>query len=167
MKITPFKGKLEYAPNAPHIIDPVVVTLDVSVYYVTERGLVSSNRGIVVSRVFAETVLAAQEEEAKQYGFGIAHVGFFVSRPARDRQGRDFLPLRWSNHAKGCGEDFKGYVVTDAEGQPKLVGIQELKRTAPAKFTGLLKAVRAKLKARGLREEIVDEGTWVHLGLYP
>lgn len=166
MKLKSIPQPAGLAPDAPRIKDPVLVTLDVPVFYVTERGLVPSLRGIVCARKFATTVLANLERQALQYGFGIAHVGVFYSRPARGRDGRTLVPKRWSNHAHGTAVDFKGYVQHPDSEDPEYYDLPALKRGAPAKYAELLRTTRHAMTSAGLRPEIVDEGGWLHLGFY-
>ena len=150
--------------GCPAIPSPVVATLDVNVYYATERGPIPSSRGILCGRMFANTVLAEQERWCKKHGFrGIVHVGILNQRPARKRNGEVILPKRWSNHARAEAEDFKGIV----DDQGRFVPVAELKVHSPVKFNELIGNCRAAIKAAKRREEFVDEGGWYHLGLWP
>lgn len=164
MKITKTKQppKPREYPDAPDILDPVFAQLDVPVYYVGDGGPIPVHGPILCTRLFASTVLEEQEAWALEHGFGICHIGVTVQRPARKANGQPIIPKRWSNHAKGNAEDFKG--IMDPEG--KFISFKQMKEDCPAKLADLISRIRAKIRAAKKREEIVDEGDWLHVGFF-
>jgi len=149
--------------SKPHIVDPVIATLAVPVYYVTERGPVLQAKGIVCARAFAQTVLRVTEDWAMQYGFGLAHIGVYNPRKARLKNGSPITPERWSNHAYAEAWDFKG--ITDPHGE--LLDLNAMIAGCPKKLLELVSGCRAAIVAVHRRPEIVDEGRWEHIGMFP
>lgn len=151
--------------DKPLIERPCVATLGVATYYYTERGAIPSNRGIVCSATFAETVLAALEAWAKRYHFAIVHIGVYNPRKARHMDGTPIIPPRWSGHARGMGIDWKG--VIESGGAGKFLTTGQLASDAPAKYQEIMHAMRVAIERVSLRPEIVEEGgSWVHAGIY-
>lgn len=149
--------------GAPQVVQPVNVSLSLPVYYVTERGPIESHRPIYCGRAFADTVLAAFEGVLAGTGWGVAHVGVYFARHARHKDGSLIKPARWSNHAYGEAWDFKGLVTA----QGHLIGIRQMRQEQPDTLEGLLKACERAIVQAGRKPEIVDEGGWVHIGLWP
>lgn len=149
----------------PLVKTPVVVTLDVLVFYCTERGPVPSLRGIMCGKVFAATVLTEMNRILGGYGFALVHIGVYVPRRARKADGTLIRPARWSNHAYGEAMDFKGIITERGEG--KFLDIAAMKRGCPKKLREILEACESAICARNRRPEIVDEGGWIHIGLWP
>jgi hypothetical protein len=154
-------------PNAhseyPPVVEPVHVILDIPVYY-KQYGdeILPVHAPIVCSRHLSETILAVLERELKAAGKALVHLGVYCQRMARHKDGTPIHPKRFSNHALGAGIDWAGYAeldgsdwwdVSNDEAQPLVLRIQT--------------AVSASLSAAGLRQEIVNEGDWLHLGYFP
>lgn len=161
MKIT--KAQQPAGADAPIVHDPVYVTMDRPVYYVTERGPTLSVHPIFCGLAFATTVLDVMQNTVEAAGWSIAHVGVYNPRPARHKDGSLIKPKRWSNHAYAEAMDFKG--VVGANG--KLVTIAEMKQRHPELLKKLLDSCAKAIAALGRRAEIVDEGGWIHIGLWP
>lgn len=152
------------APDgAPVVHDPVSVTMDVQVLYpgsgMPERTL----SPIYCSRSFAAIVLMTMNAWAEKYGFAIVHLGVYNPRKARKADGTPILPSRWSNHAYGEAMDWAGIVTTDG----KWLKPRALRSGSPAKYRELLDSLRAVIASNHRREEIVDEGGWIHIGMFP
>lgn len=148
--------------GAPIIKQPVLVTMDRTVYY-TGAGLLALTKPIFCGRDFADSVLHAMAETLEAAGWSIAHVGVYNARQARRSDGHPIRPARWSNHAYGEAMDFKGIVGTEG----RLIGIAEMKEQHAELLHALLDACERRIKALGRRPEIVDEGGWIHLGIWP
>lgn len=168
IRITPTQQSADRPADAPLVDKPVLVTMALPTYYVTERGPILSTRPIFCARAFASTVLEAMHGTLETAGWSVAHVGVYNPRPARRASGALIQPVRWSNHAHGEAMDFKG-IVHHAAGRdrPMLVGISEMKQRHPALLENLLAECEAAIKASGRRPEIVDEDGWYHIGLWP
>ena len=149
----------------PVVIDPVLVTPAVPVYFAGDHGPVPVTGPIYCSRLFATTVIAKQEAWALAHHFALVHVGVYNPRKARHADGTPIEPPRWSNHAYGGAEDWKGVITENGHGQ--FLTVDDLQTNAPAKYRELIDAVTAAIKSAGKKPEIVDEGGWVHLGMYP
>jgi hypothetical protein len=147
----------------PTIKNPVLVTMDRPVYYTADNGIVPLTRPTFCGRDFAETVLLSMAETLEAAGWSIAHVGVYNARQARRANGAPIRPARWSNHAYGEAMDFKGIVGADR----KLIGIAEMKRSHAELLRTLIDVCERRIKALGRRPEIVDEGGWFHIGIWP
>lgn len=144
------------------MINPVTVTLDVPVYYVGERGSVPS-KSIFCAEAFARSVLPALQEIAQRQKWGIAHIGVYNPRKARHKDGTPITPARWSSHAYAEAMDFKGFVDQNGE----LLTIKELKTKYVGITAGVIRTCTIAIQGIGRRPEIVDEGDWLHIGLWP
>lgn len=154
--------------HAPPVQRPVLVTMDRPVYYVTERGPTPGSSPIFCGQAFADTVLAAMRDVLESAGWSIAHVGVYNPRQARRANGALIRPPRWSNHARGEAVDFKGLVHSNNKNQvPSLVDIPLMKKRHKPLLDNLLAECEARIKAAHRRPEIVDEGGWIHIGLWP
>jgi hypothetical protein len=146
----------------PLILKPVRVTMDVPLYYLTDDGPTAWNHDILCSELFATTVLVTANHWAQEYGFGLVHLGFYNARQARGRNGQLLHPVRWSNHSHGDAGDFAGVMQ-----RKRYLGIDALQAGAPAKLQQLLDRCRTAIMSEGRRSEIVDEGRWIHIGMFP
>jgi hypothetical protein len=156
--------------SEPKVPDPCVAKLDVPVYYLGANGTIPSTRGITCDRTFARVILAEVERWATRYGFGLVHLGVYNPRPARKRNGEIITPKRWSNHAFGIAIDFAGITVpanVSDENPHGFMSIDEMQAGCPAKLAELMDRVRRVIIAASRRAEIVDEGGWIHIGLWP
>jgi len=159
-------GQPKWGPaNKPKIVSPVVATLDVPVFYATERGPIPSARGIICGQAFAETALLQLSTWCQEYGFALVHVGVYNPRQARKRDGSLIQPARWSNHAYAEAMDWAGIITSLGEGQwlrprPMRAGI-------PAKLAEVLATCENAIRQAGRCPEIVDEGGWIHVGVWP
>lgn len=167
MRITPTKRRTDIPVDAPVLQDPVNVELDVPVYYVNERGPIRVFSPQYCERVFATSVLKTLNSILKDRNLALAHLGIYNARKARRADGTAIVPSRWSNHSYGCAMDFKGVVLPGDE--PVLLDINALKHDPDYRL--LLDVAAAQCKASIVniqrRPEIVDEGGWVHLGIWP
>jgi hypothetical protein len=164
MKIVETRQPAGPPEDKPAVASPVLVTLDRPFYYVSERGPVPSAHPLFCGRAFAETVLAVMHELLEGQGLAVAHVGVYNPRFARRANGKPILPKRWSNHAYGEAMDFKGVV---EEGDPDLIGLDAMRRRWPDLLPALAERCGTEIKRIGRRPEIVDEGGWLHIGLWP
>ena len=162
MKVTNSVQSTLPPTDKPVVKDPVVVELDVPLYFISERGPTPS-RTIFCAKSFVLTVLVPLQAIAQSQGWGLAHVGFYNPRKARHKDGTPIIPARWSNHAFGEAGDFKGFV--DAEGE--LISINDLKLKHPDVYQQVLNQCKDAITAAGRRAEIVDEGGWLHIGMWP
>jgi len=153
-------------PDKPLVEDPVKVTMDIPLFYVTERGPTPWPHSIFCSRVFAETVLKAMNDLLFLKHMGMVHIGFYNPRQARKKDGSLIEPVRWSNHAYGEAMDWKGVMTAAAVFQ----GVDVVHDTT-AMDRALLQEIwnrcSAAILAIGRRPEIVNEGAWIHIGLWP
>ena len=146
----------------PQFDDPVNATLDIHVYYVTDDGLIAGARKFFCDRVFAVTVLKEIEKFCIKYGFSACHIGCYNPRFARLKNGQEIKPRRWSNHAYGLAIDFKG--IKDNNG--KYISYEMMKTACPAKLAELVANIKTAIVAKGRRPETVDEGQWLHAGIW-
>lgn len=167
MKITPAKRRTDIPAGAPVLRDPVNVVLDVPVFYVNERGPIRVFGPQYCERIFATTVLKTINSILSEKNLGLAHLGIYNPRKARRANGEPILPPRWSNHAYACAMDFKGVVLPGDV--PVLLDIKAMK--ADAHYLALLNDASARCKesitAINRKPEIVDEGGWIHVGIWP
>ena len=167
MKITPATRRSDIPAGAPVLQDPVNVVLDVPVYYVNERGPIRMYSAQYCERIFATSVLKTMNAILRDRNLGLAHLGIYNARMARHADGRPILPERWSNHSYGCAMDFKGVVLPGDE--PVLLAISALKQDPAYKvlLTDAEAQCRASIVNTKRKPEIVDEGGWVHIGIWP
>jgi len=152
-------------PDKPEVENPVKVTLDVPSYYMTERGPLLSKRAIFCGKAFADTVLTELNAILSAAQCGLLHLGFYNPRKARDKNGKTFIPERWSNHAFGEAVDFKGVVRNNDPDD--FLDIAGMKQKAPELLTRIQTRCAAAIEAAGRKAEIVDEGGWFHIGIWP
>lgn len=148
--------------DKPLIPEPCVCRLDVPVAYLGANGTIPSTRGITCDRDFARIVLGEMERWALRYGFGIVHLGVYNPRKAQKKNGQIIKPERWSNHSYGTAIDFAG--ITTREGE--FLGIGDMQDGCPAKLAELKDRVAHAMIQSSRRAEIVDEGGWIHLGIW-
>lgn len=163
IEITPTTQRADGPANKPEVPNPVLVRMERPVYYVSERGPLPISSRIFCGRDFAETVLSAMHDVLESAGWSIAHIGIYNPRQARRANGALIKPVRWSNHAHAEAMDFKGLVTENGQ----LLNIPTLKQRHSLLLGNLLDECEARIKARHRRPEIVDEGGWLHIGLWP
>lgn len=149
----------------PLIKNPVKVTLDIPVYYATERGPRPWHHSILCGKAFADTVLRECEIILQDQSLALVHLGFYNPRQARRKDGTPIQPPRWSNHAYGEAMDFKGVITNSGEGD--FLEIADMESTMPDTLNEIMKSCGIAITAAGRRPEIVNEGGWVHIGLWP
>lgn len=152
-------------PNKPLIGNPVKVTLDLPIFYATERGPVAWPHSILCGQAFAETVLTDCERILKNYNYALVHLGIYNPRYARRKNGTDIKPLRWSNHAYGEAMDFKGIIADSGEGD--FLDIESMMSKCPDRLDEIIDACLKAINAIGREPEIVNEDSWYHIGLWP
>jgi hypothetical protein len=150
--------------DAPIVREPVLTTLDVHTYYVTEHGHVPCSPTFC-SQKYASTILLAWNEILRAEGWALAHIGVYNPRFARSASGRTFVPHRWSNHAYGNAMDWKGIVTKNGSGE--LITVTEMRQQCPKHLAEMLSAAKRAIEKVGRRVEIVDEHSWIHVGFYP
>ena len=167
MRITPATRRTDIPAGAPVLQDPVNVVLDVPAYYVNERGPIRVYSAQYCERIFATSVLRTMNTILQSKNLGLAHLGIYNARMARHADGSPILPARWSNHSYGCAMDFKGVVLPGDE--PVLVDIRALHQDPG--YRVLLRDAEAQCRGSIVnihrRPEIVDEGAWFHIGIWP
>lgn len=147
--------------GAPQIPSPCRAELAVKVSYYDGSTLTPTPK-LLCGQVFADTVLLAMERWAKRYGFGIVHLGVWNARKARHKDGTPILPERWSAHSYGTAIDWAGIV--DTNGQR--LGITAMRSGCPAKLAELVSSCREAIERAGRKVELVDEGAWIHVGIW-
>lgn len=165
MKATPTERRP--APTgAPVLKTPVLAAMDAPLFYVTDNGPGAWKHAIYCESLFAETVLAALDDIATTYHLGICHLGIYNARYARHKDGSPIQPIRWSNHAYGMAMDFKGVRL---DGDKEYLPITAMRKhdTGQQILAEINARCNAAIKAAGKRPEIVDEGDWLHIGIYP
>ncbi len=162
MKVEPSEQPVGGPPGKPLIENPVKVTLDIPVFYATERGPVPWNHSIICGKAFADTVLKECESLMQDRGLGLVHLGFYNPRQARRKDGTIIQPPRWSNHAYGEAMDFKGVITESGEGE--FLEVADMESDVLDK---IIESCRSAIEAAGRKPEIVDEGSWYHIGLWP
>lgn len=165
MKISP-TVQASTPPGRPDVYRPVKASLGVPLYYLRAKGeTVEWKHSVFCSETFAETVLVLLEEWARKHRFAIVHLGFYAARQARKRNGQPIMPPRWSNHAYGEAVDFAG-IITD-NGQGQYLNLDAMKDGCPAKLAELKRLCLNAISSEGREPEIVDEGEWLHVGIFP
>jgi hypothetical protein len=96
MKIEPTTQSTLPPPNKPPVNNPVLVAMDVPVFYMNERGPTPSTHGIFCGKAFADTVLTELNAILQAGGLGLVHLGVYNPRQARHKDGTPILPARWS-----------------------------------------------------------------------
>jgi hypothetical protein len=165
MTIEPTQQPSDGPADKPIVKNPVRVTMDLPLFYATERGPVAWNHSIFCGKAFADTVLKQCSEILTEYNYALVHLGVYNPRQARHKDGSLIQPPRWSNHAYAEAMDFKG-VITDG-GEGTFLDIAAMKSTCPDKLQRLLDACHDSIVALGRKPEIVDERGWYHIGLWP
>jgi len=150
--------------DKPLIDNPVKVTMDIPLYYLDDSGF-SLNHSVVCGEAFADTVLKELERILQEQNLALVHIGFYNPRKARRKDGTLIQPVRWSNHAYGEAVDFKG-VKTDS-GEGEFLGIAEMEATMPETLEEIVDSCNRAIIDAGREPEIVHEGDWYHLGLWP
>jgi hypothetical protein len=166
MKIIPTKQSKLPPSDKPEVKDPVRVYMDIPLYYYTERGPVPWNHSIFCSQPFAVTVLETMNEILGREKMGLVHLGIYNPRRARKRNGTPIQPVRWSNHAYGEAIDWRGTV--DEEGV--FYSVDHLNETPTIEkelLTEIWSGCSKLIEATGRKPEIVNEGRWIHIGLWP
>lgn len=148
--------------DKPQFADPVNALFNCRIFYATDDGIIDAGRRFKCDRVFAVAVLQEIEKWCLRYGFGMVHLGAYNPRYARRVNGQEIKPRRWSNHAYGLAIDFKG--IKDNNG--KYISFEMMKDACPAKLHELIGNIKTAITAKGRRPEIVDEGQWLHLGIW-
>jgi len=145
--------------DKPLVEEPVKAHMDIPLYYMTERGPTPWNHSIFCAKVFAETILLTLNRLLSDSGLGMVHLGVYNPRMARKRDGTPITPKRWSNHSYGLAVDFKG--VVDEYG--KFEDIRGMDKFLLSKIEAECRGAVGKW---GRKWEIVDEGDWLHLGIW-
>lgn len=165
MKISPCGQSTLPPPDKPLVQNPVLVSMDVPLYYMTEHGPVGWAHDVFCGKAFADTVLEQLNQMFKDSGRGLVHIGFYNPRKARRKDGSPVTPERWSNHAYAEAVDFKGLVL---DGDPgRFVSIAGMKASMPSQLSEIRSRCERAINAIGRRAEMVDEGEWLHMGLWP
>lgn len=153
------------APDgAPAVVSPCLAHMSVPLFYPDNLTHLPKpwHHDIYCAEPFAQTILATLDRLLAERGLGLVHLGIYNPRQARHRDGTPIQPPRWSNHAYGSAIDFWGVVLADGTPMPW---------ARMKKFGVLTKSIPdqcgAVLAKAGLRPEIVDESSWLHLGYFP
>lgn len=165
MRITPTRQSTLPPPDKPLVASPVLVQMDIPLFYMTERGPIPWAHKIFCGKSFAETVLKEMNAILLSTSFGLVHIGFYNPRKARKRDGTPIVPTRWSNHAYGEAMDFKG-ITTEATGK-SLVSIVQMKISHPDLLASIKSRTSQSIIGHGRKPEVVDEGDWLHIGIWP
>jgi hypothetical protein len=165
MQIAPTHQPTQGPPEKPIVKDPVLVKLDIPLYYAAEQGPVPWHHSILCGRAFAETVLQQCNEILTASNCGLVHIGIYNPRQARRKDGTLIQPIRWSNHAYGEAMDWSG-VITDA-GNGDYLNISKMKGQCPEILQKIIDTSRQAIAKLGREPEMVDEGGWYHIGLWP
>jgi len=152
-------------PEKPPIQNPVKVAMDIPLFYATERGPTSWNHSVVCGEAFADTVLKECERIFQEQNLALVHIGFYNPRKARRKDGTIIQPTRWSNHAYGEAVDFKGVITNSGEGE--FLGIADMESTMPETLKEIVESCEKAIIDAGREPEIVHEGDWYHIGLWP
>lgn len=153
-------------PDKPMVKDPVRVYMDIPLYYATERGPAPWDHPIFCAEAFAKTVLEVINTVFFDYGVGFVHIGFYNPRKARRRNGAPIEPARWSNHAYGEAVDWKG-VVTQAGDFVGVDLLEDAPHIESPFFRKIWTDCAEVIRGIGRDPEIVNEGSWVHIGIWP
>lgn len=166
MQLVPAPQRTDRPDGFPDVIDPVNATLKIPLYYVNDDKKPPQrwNHPAFVSRIFANTVLAALETSLEPSGYGIAHVGIYSARYARRADGTEITPRRFSNHGLGLALDFKGLV--DIHGH--YTSYQNIITMGKTTIMALIiEPVTLAIEKAGRKPEIKDESGWLHIGIWP
>lgn len=158
MIITPCKQPAGYPKGKPLIVDPVYAELIIPLFYTGWPWL----HPFLCSCTFARTVLQSMEDILLSVGCGLDHLGCYVARKARDRHGNELVPERWSNHAYGEAMDWRGITRNGIA-----ITVNEMKEKETALLDKVINGVTEAITKTGRKPEIVDEGGWIHVGLWP
>lgn len=148
-------------PDKPQILNPVLVTLDVPLFYQTERGPTLWAHPVFCAAKFADSVLLQLNRFALEHSYALVHLGFYNPRKARRRDGTFITPIRWSNHAFGGAVDFKGVISQSGEGD-----FLQVARMPADQVADIREECARAILGVGERPEIVDEGAWLHIGIW-
>lgn len=165
MQIYPTSQSTMPPADKPMVRNPVQVQMGLPMYYMTERGPMPWDNRIYCARSFADTVLRQMERTLSESYLAMVHIGFYNPRRARRKDGTLIEPLRWSNHAYGEAMDFKGVVL--ARGAGDFLDVKAMRRRIPDVLDALVARCNSAIVAQKRRPEIVDEGDWLHIGLWP
>ena len=167
MIIAPARQSTLPPPDKPLVENPVKVTMDIPLFYATERGPVAWDHTVFCSEAFAKTVLQTVTDLLLPQGLGLVHIGFYNPRMARKKGGTLIEPIRWSNHAYGEAMDFKGVMTEGGE----FLSLDYVGKGAPVMDKELFKEIwqgcAEAIRAIDRTPEIVSEGAWVHIGIWP
>ena len=155
MKITATAQSGIDPANKPMVNFPVSVLADMPVYYSEDKGLTLVKSGIFCSRLFADTVLKVINDHCVEHNLGLVHIGVYNPRPARKKDGTNFIPLRWSEHAYGNAIDLKGFAQSG-----KLIYTDK-----EPHFKDLLKKIVDMCASKKVTLSVVNETNWYHIGL--
>ena len=139
--------------------------MDVPMYYMTERGPIPWNHRVYCGRAFADTVLRQVNRTLAEGRLAMVHIGVYNPREARRKDGTLIQPVRWSNHAYGEAMDFKGVMV--ANGAGNFLTVRDMRRQIPDLLDTLVSRCHSAITAQRRKPEIVDEGDWLHVGIWP
>ena len=165
MKIEPTTQSTLPPPDKPLVNSPVLVELDVPLFYMTERGPIPWAHKVFCGKTFADTVLTEVNAVLQAGGLGLVHLGFYNPRQARRKDGTPIVPARWSNHAYGEAVDFKG--VVRGANPDDFLDIAAMKAGLSAVLADIENRCASAIKAIDRKPEIVDEGGWLHIGIWP
>jgi hypothetical protein len=165
MKTEPTMQSTLPPPDKPKVENPVLVAMDVPMFYMTERGPTPWDHKVFCGKAFADTVLAELNDILGKAGLGLVHLGFYNPRQARHKDGTPIVPARWSNHAFGEAVDFKGVI---RGGNPDdFLDIAAMKASLSTVLRDIENRCADAIKRIDRKPEIVDEGGWLHIGLWP
>jgi hypothetical protein len=152
--------------GAPQLIDPVNVRLAARLHYADGQTLVPVRSPLYCERVFADTVLTVLDTIAAEHQIGLVYLGLYNPRAARRKDGSPIKPERWSNHAYGLALDFKGIMGSNGAGQYLPVSAMR-SLVWNEMLVDIETRCRNAIAAAGRKAEIVDEGAWIHFGIWP
>ncbi len=98
MRIFPSKQSDLPPPDKPQVLNPVLVEMDIPLFYMTERGPIPWQHKIFCGRAFADSVLRPINQILKDSGKGMVHIGFYNPRQARKRDGTPIIPTSITTH---------------------------------------------------------------------
>jgi hypothetical protein len=105
--------------------------------------------------LFADVILKTIENHCVEHNLGLVHIGVYNPRPARKKDGTNFIPLRWSEHAFGNAIDLKGFTQNG-----KLIYADK-----EPHFKDLLKKIVDMCASKKVTLSVVNETNWYHIGL--
>jgi len=165
MRVFPSKQSTLPPPDKPLVLNPVLVEMDVPMFYMTERGPTPWDHKVFCGKAFADTVLKQLNQLLKEKNQALVHIGFYNPRKARKKDGTPIIPERWSNHAYAEAVDFKGVILNgDVD---SFVSIKNMKASMPDQLALIKASCESAIVAIRRKAEIVDEGDWLHIGLWP